>query len=86
MFTEESFSVNWFTKKGNLVFMGKLYHKVAVTSVCTALGFALGANEEAYSATFALPPTINFEVIDYSNKLWNENYNYFYYEYDGVGD
>ena len=44
--------------------MNNLYHKVAVASVCTALDFASGANEEAYSATFTLPPTITFGVRD----------------------
>jgi hypothetical protein len=34
-----SFPVKLFTIKGNLVFMNNLYHKVAVASVCTALGF-----------------------------------------------
>lgn len=52
--------------------MNNLYRKVAVTSVCTALGFALGANEEAYSATFSLQPTTAFAVRD-SNS-------------DGLGD
>jgi len=45
--------------------MSNLYHKVAVTSVCVALGLVLGADEEAYSATFTLPPTVTFSVIDY---------------------
>jgi len=45
--------------------MNNLYHKIAVASVCTALGFALGANNEVKAATLA--PTINFEVLDYSN-------------------
>jgi hypothetical protein len=56
--------------KGNLVFMNNFYHKIAVASVGIALGFALGANKEVKAATLA--PTINFEVLDYSN--------------DGVGD
>jgi hypothetical protein len=43
--------------KGNLVFMYNLYHKVAVASVCTALGFALGANKEVKAATFTLTRT-----------------------------
>jgi hypothetical protein len=42
--------------------MKNLYHKVAVASVCTALGFAVGANEEAYSATLTWEPTILFGV------------------------
>ncbi len=50
--------------------MNNLYHKIAVASVCTALGFGLGANNEVKAATLA--PTINFEVLDYTN--------------DGVGD
>jgi hypothetical protein len=52
--------------------MNNLYHKFAITSVCTALGFALGANQEAYSATFNLQPTTAFVVRD-SNS-------------DGLGD
>ena len=50
--------------------MNNFYHKVAVASVGIALGFVLGANKEVKAATLA--PTINFEVLDYSN--------------DGVGD
>jgi hypothetical protein len=64
--------------------MNNLYRKVAVVSVCTALGFALGANEEAYSATFTLAPTINFEVIDYSEQVASEDG--YYYEFDEVGE
>jgi hypothetical protein len=63
--------------KRNLVVMNNLYHKVAVASVCTALGFVLGANEEAKAATFTLPPTIRFEAIDYT---WDGN------SFDGLGD
>jgi hypothetical protein len=37
--------------------MNNLYQKVTVASVCTALGFALGANKEASSATFTLTDT-----------------------------
>jgi hypothetical protein len=33
-----NFPVKLFAIKGNLVFMNNLYHKVAVASVCTALG------------------------------------------------
>jgi hypothetical protein len=80
-----SFPVKSFTIKGNLVFMNNLYHKVAVASVCTALGFALGASEKAYSATFTLAPTINFTVIDDGEwGWWNEVY--YGYHFDGVGD
>ena len=57
--------------------MNNLYHKVAVASICTALGFALGVNEEAKAATVSLPSTINFGVLDV-----NEGANSF----DGVGD
>jgi hypothetical protein len=75
-----------FTIKGNLVFMNNLYHKVAVASVCTALGFVLGANKEASAATFTLAPTINFTVID--DGIWGgtEDYPYLPYHFDGVGD
>ena len=52
--------------------MNTLYHKVAVASACTALSFALGANQEAYSATFGLQTTTAFVVRD-SNS-------------DGLGD
>jgi hypothetical protein len=62
--------IKLFTVKRNLVIMNNLYHKISVASVCTALIFTLGANKEAKAATLA--PTINFEVLDYSN--------------DGVGD
>ena len=57
--------------------MKNLYHKVAVASVCTALGFALVANEEAKAATLSLPSTINFGVLDV-----NDGGNSF----DGIGD
>ncbi len=57
--------------------MNNLYHKVAVASVCTALGFALGANPEAKAATFTLAPTITFEVIDGG---------YDGHSFDGLGD
>jgi len=52
--------------------MYNLYHKVAVASVCTALGFALGANKEAKAATFTLTSISSLTVVD-SNR-------------DGVGD
>ncbi len=44
--------------------MNNLYHKFAVASVGIALGFTLGANQEAYSATFTLQPTTAFVVRD----------------------
>jgi hypothetical protein len=71
-----------FAIKGNLVFMNNLYHKVAVASVCTALGFVLGASEKAKAATFSLPPTITFEVSDLEDQ-------YFFggpSRFDGLGD
>jgi len=58
--------------------MNNLYHKVAVASVCTALGFALVANEEAKAATITLPSAINFGVLDF-----NDGGNSFF---DGLGD
>jgi hypothetical protein len=70
------FPVKLFTRKRNLVFMNNLYHKVAVASACTALSFVLGTSEEAYSATFTLPPAINFGVTDGSS----------YGSFDGLGD
>jgi len=57
--------------------MNNLYHKVAVASVCTALGFALGANQEAKAATITLPSAINFGVLDAS---YDGN------SFDGLGD
>jgi hypothetical protein len=58
--------------------MNNLYHKVAVASVCTTLGFALRANEEAKAVTFNFAPTITFEVVDSST--------YFGTSFDGLGD
>jgi len=57
--------------------MNNFYHKVALASICTALGFVVGASEEAKAATFTLPPPITFEVID--GGLGD-------YTYDGRGD
>jgi hypothetical protein len=57
--------------------MNNLYHKVAVASVCTALGFALGANEEAKAVSITLQPTTTFGVLDYS---YDGN------SFDGLGD
>lgn len=57
--------------------MNNLYHKVGVASVCTALGFVLGAREEVKAATFTFAPTITFEVIDKG---------YEGYTFDGLGD
>jgi hypothetical protein len=44
--------------------MSNLYYKVVVTSICTVLSFGLGASKGVKAATFSLPPTITFEVID----------------------
>jgi hypothetical protein len=46
--------------------MNNLYHKIAVASVCTALGFALGANKEARAATFTFTSTSSSFVVDYN--------------------
>jgi len=60
------FIVKVFTIKGNLVFMNNFYHKLAVASICTALGFAIGASEEAKAATFnsSFPYSLTFQVYD----------------------
>jgi hypothetical protein len=71
------FSVQSFTRKRNLVFMNNLYHKFALASVCTALGFVLGASEEASSATFTLTAT-EFLIED----IYTPNG----YGTDGLGD
>ena len=57
--------------------MNNLYHKVAVASVCTALGFVLGASPEAKAASFTFAPTITFEVIDLEDGPSR---------FDGLGD
>jgi hypothetical protein len=57
--------------------MNNLYHKVVVASVCTALGFVLGPNEEAKAASFDFAPTITFEVTDDD---------YFGNSFDGLGN
>jgi hypothetical protein len=46
--------------------MNNLYRKIAVASVCTALGFALGANKEAKAATFntSSRAILTFHAID----------------------
>jgi hypothetical protein len=71
------FSVQSFTIKRNLVFMNNLYHKFALVSACTALGFVLGASEEASSATFTLTAT-EFLIED----IYTPNG----YGTDGLGD
>jgi hypothetical protein len=52
--------------------MNRLYGKIAITSVCTALCFALGANKEAKAATIILSPVTSFGVTDQ--------------DLDGIGD
>jgi hypothetical protein len=65
-----------FTVKGILFFMNTLYHKIAIASVCTALSFTLGANQEAKAATFTLTAT-EFFVDDIAPNG---------YPTDGLGD
>jgi hypothetical protein len=72
-----SFSVQLFTLKRNLVSMNNLSYKVAVASVCTALGFILGASEKAKAGSFTFAPTITFEVIDLEEGSSR---------FDGLGD
>ena len=62
--------------------MKNLYHKVAVASVCTALGFVLGASPEAKAASFTFAPTITFEVIDLDDQYYFGGPGRF----DGLGD
>jgi len=65
--------------------MSNLYHKIAVVSVCTALGFALGANKEAKAATFTLTPTIQFGIGTGYNRL-NRPYTVLTPQYDIVSN
>ena len=58
--------------------MNNLYPKIAVASICTALGLALGASPEAKAASFTFPPAITFEVLD-DGRDDNSNF-------DGLGD
>ena len=59
------------------------YHKVAVASICTALGFVLGASPEAKAASFTLTSPV-FEVLDLEDLEGS------YYgiptSFDGLGD
>ena len=73
-----SFPAKLFAIKGNLVFIKNLYHKVAFASVCTALGFVMGASEKAYSATFNsyFPYPITFHAYDGGS----------FGSFDGLGD
>jgi hypothetical protein len=59
--------------------MNNLYHKIAVASVCTALGFALGANKEAKAATITLTQGLSFYVYDMVDMNGT-------YLSDGIGD
>jgi hypothetical protein len=68
------FIPGFFTIIGNLVFMNNLYHKVAVASLCTALGFALVANKEAKAATFFFTPTTSFGVTDQDRDGRGDSY------------
>jgi len=63
--------------------MNTFYPKVAVISVCTILGFTLGASPQAKAATFTLAPTITFEVAD-REVNYTSGINVF--KYDGLGD
>jgi len=59
--------------------MNNLYHKIAVTSICTALSFTLVTHKEAKAATFTLsPPETQFFIED--------RYPQNHYGVDGVGD
>jgi len=62
--------------------MKNLYHKVAVASVCTALGFVLGASEEVKAATITLAHTTSFEVWDLDDQYGLDSPGSF----DGLGD
>ena len=57
--------------------MNNLYRKVAVASVCTALGFALGANKEAKAASFTLVRNYPSVTIDWGSPSSS---------LDGLGD
>jgi hypothetical protein len=59
--------------------MNNLYHKVAVVSVCTTLGFALGANKEVKAATFTFVPYYSSTIIDHSRPTGQDGI-------DGQGD
>ena len=62
--------------------MKNLYHKVAVASVFTALGFVLGASPQAKAASFTFAPTITFEVLDLEDQYYFGGPGRF----DGLGD
>jgi hypothetical protein len=48
--------------------MNNLYRKVAVTSVGIALTFSVGANKEAYSATFSFQPISAYTITAEDNS------------------
>jgi hypothetical protein len=54
--------------------MNNLYHKLALASVSTALGFALVANKEAKAATFFFTPTTSFGVTDQDRDGRGDSY------------
>ncbi len=58
--------------------MNNFYHKLAVASICTALGFAIGASEEAKAATFNSSSfySLTFQVYDGGS----------FGSFDGLGD
>ncbi len=58
--------------------MNNFYHKLAVASICTALGFAIGTSEEAKAATFnsSFPYSLTFQVVDGGS----------FGSFDGLGD
>ncbi|WP_333240677.1 PEP-CTERM sorting domain-containing protein [Microcoleus sp. AT9b-C4] len=58
--------------------MNNFYHKVTVASVCTTLGFALGASPEAKAVSLTFPPATIFEIMD-EGRYDNSNF-------DGLGD
>ena len=54
--------------------MNNLYHKVAVTSVGIALGFALGVNKEVKAATITLTPVTSFSVTGQNRDGLGDSY------------
>ncbi len=62
--------------------MNNLSHKVAVASVCMALGFVLGANTEVKAATLSLEPTTIFTVNDLDSRYAVGGP----FSFDGLGD
>jgi len=54
--------------------MNHFYRKIAITSVCTALCFALGANKKAKAATIILSPATSFGVTDQDRDGLGDSY------------